>query len=171
METFTLNHGASDLVWKELHGLTALELHSLSRRAFLEGLIATANHIQSFIFMKYNSRIPYRAVIGTGTKLGYGGIGVVIHSSAKIGKNCLIGQNVTLGARGGGNGASDIGDNVYIAPGAICLGGKIGDNVVVGANSVVLKEIPSNCVVAGTPTKGISTDIEKYQAYTVGRRK
>ncbi len=41
--------------------------------------------------------MPYQAEIGKGTKLGYGGIGVVIHSKAKIGRNCMIAQQVTVG--------------------------------------------------------------------------
>jgi len=41
--------------------------------------------------------VPYQAQIGKGTMLGYGGIGVVIHSKITIGEKCVIGQNVTLG--------------------------------------------------------------------------
>ena len=105
--------------------------------------------------MIYNSKIPYQAEIGEGTILGYGGIGVVIHSKAKIGKNCVIGQQVTVG---GGNskypGLPEIGDNVRIHKGAIVFGGiKIGDNVEIGANAVVNKPIPDNAIVAGVPAK------------------
>lgn len=49
------------------------------------------------IFLIYNSKVPYQAKIGKGTKLGYGGIGVVIHKNAEIGNYCVIGQNVTVG--------------------------------------------------------------------------
>ncbi|CRH89995.1 Serine acetyltransferase [Chlamydia trachomatis] len=87
---------------------------------------------------------------------------MIIHKKAKIGKNCVISQNVTIGSKGP---LPIIGDNVYIAPGSKCIGGQIGNNVVIGANSVVTKEIPDNCVVAGVPAKIVSTDMEKYQNY------
>lgn len=48
------------------------------------------------IFLIYNSKIPYQAKIGKGSKFGYGGIGVVIHNRTIIGENCQIGQNVTI---------------------------------------------------------------------------
>ncbi|UOY91610.1 serine acetyltransferase [Ectobacillus sp. JY-23] len=125
-------------------------------------MIQGANFLKSFIHFRFNSIIPYTAEIGKGTRLGYGGIGVVIHAKAKIGANCVISQNVTIGSR---ETLPTIDDYVFIGPGTKCLGGRIGDNVVVDANSVVTKEVPSNCVIAGVPTKVISTDMEKYQSY------
>lgn len=81
--------------------------------------------------------------------------GVVIHSKAVIGNHCMISQQVTIG---GGNsafpGLPQIGDNVYIAKGAIVFGGiKIGNNVTIGANAVVNKPVPDNAIVAGVPAK------------------
>lgn len=108
------------------------------------------------IFLIYNSKVPYQARIGKGTKLGYGGIGVVIHSESVIGRNCSVGQQVTIG--GGGNsrypGVPVIGDNVHMHKGAIIYGGiTVGDNAEIGANAVVNKPVPDNAVVAGVPAK------------------
>lgn len=105
--------------------------------------------------MIYNSKVSYQAKIGKGTKLGYGGIGVVIHKDSVIGDNCMIAQHVTIG---GGNsrypGLPSIGNNVHISHGAIVFGGiTIGDNVVIGANAVVCKPVPDNAVAAGVPAK------------------
>ena len=107
------------------------------------------------IFLIYNSKVPYQARIGKGTKLGYGGIGVVIHSESVIGRNCSVGQQVTVG---GGNsrypGVPVIGDNVHMHKGAIIYGGiTVGDNAEIGANAVVNKPVPDNAVVAGVPAK------------------
>ena len=107
------------------------------------------------IFLIYNSKVPYQARIGKGTKLGYGGIGVVIHSESVIGRNCTVGQQVTIG---GGNsrypGVPVIGDNVHMHKGAIIYGGiTVGDNAEIGANAVVNKPVPDNAVVAGVPAK------------------
>ncbi|MCU1567139.1 MAG: sat [Pseudarthrobacter sp.] len=166
LHPFTLANGAVDILSKELHRFGVMDLYRISRSAYLEGFTDGAYYIQTFIFNKYNCRVPFLARIGEGTRLGIGGIGTVIHPDSIIGRDCVIAQNVTLGGRVRGNGTPVVGDNVFIAPGAKCFGGKIGSNVVVGANSVVLDEIPDNCVVAGVPARIISRDIERYSDYT-----
>ena len=70
-----------------------------------------------------------------------------------MGKNCKIYQQVTIGYNHRLE-APVLGDNVEVCCGAKIIGGvRIGDNVLIGANSVVLKDIPSNCVVAGVPAR------------------
>ena len=55
-----------------------------------------------------------------------------------------------------------IGENCWIGSNArICKGVTIGDNSVVAANSVVTKDVPPNCIVAGNPAKVVKTDIDK----------
>ncbi|MFL4480108.1 serine O-acetyltransferase [Paeniglutamicibacter sp. ORCA_105] len=165
MDSFSLTNGAVDSLTKEFHRHGAMDLYRISRRTYLAGLIEGSYYIQNFIFGKYNSRIPFKAEIGEGTRLGIGGIGTVIHPDSIIGKNCVIAQNVTLGSRAGGNGTPVIGDNVWISPGAKCFGGRIGNNVIVGANAVVLNEVEDDCVVAGVPAKLINKNISKYSGY------
>lgn len=135
--------------------LNAIFFYRIERWLYLHSIPFLPKLIELIIFLIYNSKIPYQAEIGKGTKLGYGGMGVVIHSKAKIGANVMISQQVTIG---GGNskyeGVPTIGDNVYIAKGAIVFGGiTIGDNVTIGANAVVNKPVPANAVVAGIPAK------------------
>jgi len=84
---------------------------------------------------------------------------VVIHREAKIGRHCLISQQVTIGGRSGIQGAPVIGDYVRIGAGAKLLGRvRIGDFAVIGANAVVLKDVPEGSVVAGVPAKEIRRD-------------
>lgn len=105
-------------------------------------------------YLLFNSSVPASCTIGKGTKFGYGGIAVVIHSRTVIGKNCIIGQCVTIGGKSGWYEVPVIGDNVSISGGAKIIGPvRIGDNVEIGANCVVVKDVPSNCVVAGVPAK------------------
>lgn len=96
--------------------------------------------------------------IGPGLYLPHYG-GIVVNQGAKIGANALIAHNVTIGKIHSGKrkGVPTIGDDVFLAAGAVVLGGiTIGNNVVVGPNSVVIDDVPDNAVVAGNPAKIIS---------------
>lgn len=104
--------------------------------------------------------------IHPGAKIGKGlfidhGAGVVIGETAEIGNNVTIYQNVTLGGTGKEKGKRHptIGNNVVISTGAKVLGSfTVGDNVKIGANSVVLKEVPANCTVVGVPGRIVVRD-------------
>lgn len=112
----------------------------------------------------FSSWVPASAKIGRDTKLGYWGLGVVIHSNSEIGNNCLIGQNVTIGRNFGDKKVPKIGNNVYIGAGSVIFGEiNIGDNVIIGSNSVVNKNIESNTTVVGNPLRVIKSNRkEKY---------
>ncbi len=107
---------------------------------------------------KFGISIPYETKIDSGLYIGHFG-GIVVSGKSIIGKNLNISQGVTLGManRGPNKGYPVIGDNVYIGPGAKIVGAvKIGNNVAIGANCVVTKNIPDNAVVVGVPGKIIS---------------
>lgn len=111
-------------------------------------------------YLFFNCSVPASCKIGKGTKFGYGGIAVVMHARTVIGTNCMIGQGVTIGGKSGWYEVPVIGDNVIINAGAKIIGPvKIGDNVEIGANSVVVKDVPSNCVVAGIPAKILKSNM------------
>lgn len=82
------------------------------------------------------------------------GMGVIIGETAVIGDDCLLYQGVTLGGTGNQSGKRHptLGNRVVVGSGAKVLGNiSIGDNVRVGANSVVLHNVPSNSTVVGIP--------------------
>lgn len=111
-------------------------------------------------YLLFNSSVPASCVLGGGTKFAYGGIAVVIHARSVIGKNCVIGQCVTIGGRSKHFAVPIIGDNVYIGAGAKILGPVlIGDNSIIGAGAVVLNDVPENSIVVGVPAKVIKTNI------------
>ncbi len=93
--------------------------------------------------------------IGPGLFLHHGFATIV--SARRIGANCWINQQVTIGSDVTGN--PELGDNVTVHCGAKVLGKiTVGDNVVIGANAVVVKNVPPNCTVAGVPARVIRRD-------------
>jgi serine O-acetyltransferase len=113
-----------------------------------------------------NSVIYSSTHIGEGTIFAYGGIAVVIHKRAYIGKNCVIGTNVTIGGKSKCKNLPVIADHVYIATGAKVLGDiSIGEGSVIGANAVVIKDVPARSIVGGIPAKIIKTNINYKDFY------
>ncbi len=95
--------------------------------------------------------IPLGSRIGGGLLLPHPN-GVVIHAGAEIGPNCLIFQQVTIGAAAGG--IPRLGGHVDIGAGAKVLGPIcIGSDVLIGANAVVLCDVPSGASAVGVPAR------------------
>ncbi|MDR5589339.1 hypothetical protein [Christiangramia sp. SM2212] len=112
-------------------------------------------------YLLFNCAVPSETKIGKKSTFGYGGIGVVLHKRVVIGDNCKIGTNVTIGGTSKKYEVPIIGNRVQISTGAKILGPvTIGNDVIIGANSVVVKDVPSNCVVAGIPAKVIKENIQ-----------
>ncbi len=100
--------------------------------------------------------IPLNTRIGGGLRLPHPN-GIVIHPDVAIGPNCLIFQQVTIGANF--RGVPKVGANVDFGAGAKVLGPiVIGDHAVIGANSVVLRDVAPGTVVAGIPARVIVDD-------------
>ncbi len=90
------------------------------------------------------------------------GTGVVVGETARIGNNCVLFHNVTLGGTGHYHGKRHptIGNNVLIGTAATLLGPiNVGDNVKIGAETVVInRDIPKNCTVVGAPGQIVKRD-------------
>jgi serine O-acetyltransferase len=85
---------------------------------------------------------------------------IVVHGSTIIGDDCLIRHGVTLGNTGpeDPSGAPRLGDRVHVGAGAKVLGRvTVGNDVIIGANAVVVGDIPSNSVVGGVPARVLKT--------------
>lgn len=80
--------------------------------------------------------------------------GIVINSNARIGKNCTIHHNITIGNDGIIDKSAVIGDNCFIGVGSIIIGDiKLGDNTIVGAGACVTNSFSGNCTLIGIPAK------------------
>jgi serine O-acetyltransferase len=96
--------------------------------------------------------LPCEVEIGHNFVIDHFG-GIVISGYAKFGNNCRIRNGVVVGLqRVDQPRAPVIGNNVDIGAGAKVLGAiKVGDDVVIGANAVVIRDVPDNCIAAGVP--------------------
>ena len=98
----------------------------------------------------------YPETIGPGFRIYHAGDFIHVGKNVKIGKNCTILPGVVFGNKTEkeDNTPVTVGDNCYFGLGVKILGPvKIGNNVTIGANAVVTKDIPDNAVVGGIPAK------------------
>lgn len=104
------------------------------------------------ILKKYGSDIPLDCKMGNCPIFPHEFYGVFISKGAIIGKDCVIYQHVTIGSNtlsdSPKKGSPVIGDNCYIGCGAKIIGNvRIGNNVRIGANCIVVDDVPDNCTV------------------------
>lgn len=102
----------------------------------------------------FSADIPYNLTIGKGTRFPHCALGSLFHPSSIIGENCIILHGVTIGGKEGRNGLPKVGNNVKIGAHSIILGNiTIGDHSIIGAGSVVIKDVEPYSIVAGNPAK------------------
>ncbi|SKA84138.1 serine O-acetyltransferase [Clostridium sp. USBA 49] len=143
------------LLYPSMHAIIAYRIaHSFYKKKFyfIARLISQAARFFTGI------EIHPGAKIGKGLFIDHG-MGVVIGETAEIGNDVVIYHGVTLGGTGKETGKRHptIGNNVVIGAGAKVLGPiYIGDNSKIGANAVVLADIPCNSTAVGIPAKVVS---------------
>jgi serine O-acetyltransferase len=129
------------IMYRIAHGLRGLKIPVLPRL------------ISQFARFLTGIEIHPGARIGKGLFIDHG-MGVVIGETSIIGDNVTLFQGVTLGGTGKEKGKRHptLGNNVVVGTGAKILGNiNVGDNVNIGANAVVIKDIPANSTVVGVP--------------------
>lgn len=123
---------------------------NLALRVVADPLYVVLNFL---VMLCWGIDVPRSARIGRGLYIGHFG-GVHISRAAQIGTNCTMSHEVTIGAAGSGEhrGVAAIGDNVSIGPGVRIFGRiRVGNNVNLGANAVINKDIPDDAVVVLDP--------------------
>ncbi|PQF21038.1 serine O-acetyltransferase [Enterococcus mundtii] len=117
----------------------------------------------------YSCEFSEEVDFSSSAQLVHNGLGCVFHPKTKVGKNCKIYQNVTLGGNGKiidgkvTKGGPILEENVAVFTGACVLGPiKIGHDSVIGANTVITRDVPPHSLVYGNPAK--ITDLKfKYK--------
>lgn len=134
-------------------GVWAIIWHRLNHWLYKKNLKLLARILSQFVRFLTGIEIHPGATIGQRCFIDHG-MAVVIGETSEIGDDVTIYQGVTLGGTGKDKGKRHptIGNRVVISTGAKVLGPfKVGDDVKIGAGSVVLKAVPDNCTVVGIP--------------------
>lgn len=139
-------------IWRYMYTLRHVEYHLNSKHKL--------RFLWHFFWYKrlcYNLKVDIKPNnLGPGFRLVHLGALVRIKRDCKIGKNCTMLPGVVIGNKyfNSTNETVIVGDNCYFGLGAKVFGNvKIGNNVTIGANAVVTKDIPDNAVVGGIPAK------------------
>lgn len=141
---------ARQLVVGETTGyVVAFRLASAARSAPVKFLTRLWLRVQR---RRHGINLPWATQVGPGLLIGHAG-GIVVNAAVTIGANCNLSHNVTIGvSRGRNAGTPVIGDEVYIGPGAVLIGNiRVGDGAAIGANAVVVKDVPAGHTAVGNP--------------------
>jgi serine O-acetyltransferase len=146
-------------------GVHAVLLHRISHRLWKKEWKFSARFLSAFTRWLTNIDIHPGATIGKRFFIDHGAC-VVIGETAVVGNDVTMYHGVTLGGTSWNKGRRhpSVGNNVLIGAGAKILGAiAIGDNVKVGANSVVMKDVPACCTVIGIPGRVVLSKGVKIQ--------
>ena len=134
-------------------GVQALLAHRLAHRLDAAGVPLLPRAIAYLTRAVTGVEIHHRATIGAGLFIDHGA-GVVVGETAEIGEQVTLYQGVTLGGTGFQTGKRhpSVGDSVTIGSGAKLLGPiTVGDGAKIGANTVVVEDVPARSTVVGNP--------------------
>ncbi|MGH2905876.1 MAG: serine O-acetyltransferase [Solirubrobacterales bacterium] len=136
-------------------GVMAVAMHRMARWLYEKNLIFPSQVMDRLTEFFTGAQIPGQTEIGPGFRV-YHPNGLVISPCSKLGKNACVHSDVVFGKSMGDwrIEAPIIGDDVTLGTGVKLLGQiTLGSRVMVGANSVVLQDLPDDCIAAGIPAK------------------
>lgn len=152
-----------DDIWKFQLSLRNVEYYYRASRTKWETILETpARCLAAFTYHHWSVKLQFSIPMNTfqeGLSIAHYGC-LVVNGKARIGKNCRIHEGVNIGATNGTSDSPVIGDNVFIGTGAKIIGGiHIADNVAIGANAVVVRDIDEpGTTWAGVPAKKVSNN-------------
>ncbi len=143
-----------------------VRLHKFSRRLLELGFRRLSRLVEHFIRVVYAARIPAEADIDPSVHFSHNALAVIVTKKASIGPRCQIGMHVLLGSSWPLAGGPRLEQDVVVLCGAKVIGPvTIGRGSVIGANAVVLKDVPPHSLVVGVPgvVKKTGIRIEDYR--------
>lgn len=150
-------------------GFQALQAHRVAHWLWRQGRESMAYHFQSRISELFQVDIHPAARMGSGLLLDHG-TGIVVGETAVVGDEVSMLHGVTLGGTGAerGDRHPKIGRGVLLGAGAKVLGNiTVGDYAKVASGSVVLKDVPAGCTVAGVPARLVNCPTDATPARTM----
>ncbi len=137
----------------------------IARKLHLLGIPLLPRLIYIFNRILFGVVLPPSAKVGKNVVFGYSGLAIVVHKRAEIGDNVVIGPNVTIGGRSGLERVPVIEDGVTIGAGARILGPvRVGRGAFIGANAVVLCDVPAGATAVGVPARIVKTSAREMRA-------
>ncbi len=150
-----------------------VKLYRLSHWLWQRGIPVIPQLIKIINRVVFSVVLPPSAQLGKDVLLSYHGLGTVIHRHAVIGDRVTVGTGVTIGGRAGHVLVPVIEEGAMIGSGAKVLGPvRIGRHASIGANAVVLSDVPDYAVAVGVPARVVKilapTDIPDYFSFRTG---
>jgi len=147
-----------------------VKLYRIAHWFWVRGVPIIPQLIKVFNRVVFAVVLPPSATLGKSVLLSYHGLGTVIHRRAVIGDRVTVGTGVTIGGRSGHEAVPIIEEGVMVGSGAKILGPvRIGRFASIGANAVVLTDIPAFAVAVGVPAKVVkqlsSDQVPDYFAF------
>jgi len=142
-----------------------LKIHAVAHWLWKRHVPLLPRLLAVFNRLMFATQLPAQTRVGRGVRLNYSGLGTVIHARAVIGNRVEIGPGVVIGGRSEIREVPVIDDDVQIGVGAKVLGPvHVGRGAVIGANAVVLDDVPAGAVVGGIPAKLLRTRPRSHEA-------
>ncbi len=139
-----------------------LKIHALAHWLWKMHIPVLPRVLALFNRIVFAVQLPAETRLGRGVRLNYSGLGTVIHARAVIGDRVEIGPGVVVGGRSEIYEVPVIEDDVKIGVGAKVLGPvRVGRGATIGANAVVVHDVPAGAVVVGIPARVLRIDAPK----------